>query len=142
MKPIKLDDIEKKSQPYSVPEGYFEDLPMKIQGRISQQKKESWIKMPAVKLAFAAGAMLAIVMSVVFVNQSVTPEDLLADIPEEELLAYIDMLQIDENDILAAFEGSVESIDFFDANGLEDLELEDEYLDDLLIEYDLSDDYL
>ncbi|MEP5611540.1 MAG: hypothetical protein ABJP45_04790 [Cyclobacteriaceae bacterium] len=142
MKPIKLDDIDKKSQPFSVPDGYFEDLPMKIQSRISEEKKSSWVKMPAVRLAFAVAAMLTVVMSIVFVNQSVTPEDLLADIPEEELLAYIDMLQIDENDILAAFDGSVESIDFFDANGLEDLELEDESLDDLLIEYDLSDDYL
>jgi len=142
MKPIKLDDIEKNSQPYAVPEGYFEDLPMKIHGRISRQKKVSWIKMPAMRLAFAAAAVLAIVMSIVFVNQSVTPEDLLADIPEEELLAYIDMLQIEEGDILAAFEGSVESIDFFDAEEFDDLELEDESLNDLLIEYDLSDDYL
>lgn len=142
MKPIKLDDIEKKSQPFTVPDGYFEDLPMKIQSRISEEKKEAWIKLPAMKLAFAAVAMLAIVMTTVFVNQSVTPDDLLADIPEADLLAYIDLLQVDEGDILAAFEGSIESIDFFDANDLDDIELGDDSLDDLLIEYDLSDEYL
>ena len=142
MKPIKLDDIEKKSQPFAVPDGYFEDLPMKIQSRISEEKKESWIKMPVLKLAFAAAAMLAIITTTVFLNQNVTPDDLLADIPEEDLLAYIDLLQIEEGDILAAFEGSVESIDFFDTDGLDEIDLGNESLDDLLIEYDLSDEYL
>ncbi len=142
MKPIKLDDIEKKSRPFSVPEGYFDDLPMKIQDRIQEEKKEVWIKTPALRLAFAVAAMLVIVMSIVFINQTTTPEDLLADIPEEELLAYIDMMQLDETDIFSAFEGSVETIEFYDMEGFEDLQLEDEALDDLLIEYDLTDDYL
>ncbi len=142
MKPIKLDDIEKNSKPFSVPEGYFDDLPMKIQSRIQEEKKEVWIKRPVFRLAMAMAAMLVIVMSIVFMNQSAGPEDLLADIPEEELLAYVDMMQFDETDILSAFEGSIETIEFFDMEGFEDLQLEDEALDDLLIEYDLTDDYL
>ncbi len=142
MKPIKLDDIKKVSRPYSVPEGYFEDLPLKIQTRIQSERKESWIRTPAFKLAFAIAAMLTIVMSIVFVNQSVNPEDLLADIPEEELLAYANLMQFEESDIFSAFEGSIEEIDFFDADGLDNLELEDSTLDDLLLEYDLSDEYL
>ena len=142
MKPIKLDDIEKNSRPFSVPEGYFKDLPMKIQDRIQEEKKEVWVKTPAFRLAFAIAAMIVVVMSIVFVNQSASPEDLLADIPEEELLAYIDMIQLDENDILSAFESSVETIEFYDMEGFEDLQFEDEALDDLLIEYDLTDDYL
>ena len=113
MKSFKLDDIEKNKQPFSVPDGYFEDLPMKIQSRIEGQKKESWVRTPAFRLAFSVAAMLILVFTVVFLNPSESAEDLLADIPEEELLAYIDMVQFDETDILAAFEGSVEGVDFF-----------------------------
>ncbi len=142
MKPIKLDDIEKNSRPFSVPEGYFDDLPMKIQNKILAEKKEAWFKRPVFRLGLAMAAVFVIVMSIVFINQSASPEDLLADIPEEELLAYIDLMQLDESDIFSAFEGSIETIEFFDMEGLEDLQFEDEALDDLLIEYDLTDDYL
>lgn len=141
MKPIKLDDIEKNTRPFEVPEGYFDDLPMKIQSRIETKKKTNWVRTPTFRLALSAATMFLIVLGVVFFNQSTTPEDMLADIPEEELLAYINMTELDEADILAAFQGSIESIEFEDS-AFDDLNLEDESLDDLLLEYDLTDDYL
>jgi hypothetical protein len=142
MKPIKLDDIEKNSQPFSVPEGYFDDLPMKIQSRIQTEKKETWIHSPSFKVAFSVAAMMIIVMTIIFLNKAISPEEMLADISEVELLAYIDNMQIEESDILNVFNEDVEDIDFFDTEGIESLELEEESLDDLLIEYELTDDYL
>lgn len=143
MKPFKLDDIKKGKQPFTVPEGYFENLPMKIQSRVEVKKKESWSRTPAFRLAFSLATMIAIVFSVfMFFSQSPTPEDLLADIPQEELLAYIDLVQLEESDILSAFEGGGEGINFFDSEGLDDIEIEDGALDNLLLEYGLSDEYL
>lgn len=143
MKPFKLDDIEKNKQPFAVPKGYFEDLPMKIQSKIEVKKKDSWTKNPAFKLAFSMAAMAAIIFSVfALFSDPQSPEDILANISQEELLAYVDLVQLEESDILNAFEDGAEGINFFDSDGFEDIEIGDEALDDLLLEYDLSEEYL
>ncbi len=144
MKSFKLDDIEKQKPPFKVPEGYFEDLPMKIQSRIEDQKRDRFVTTPVFRLAFASAMVLlvtsAVVYTVFFTGQS-SVEDLLADVPQEELMAYIDLMEFEDNDILAAFEGTIESIDF-ESDGLEEVEIGEEVLDDLLLEYDLSDEFL
>ena len=141
MKSFKLEDIEKKDQPFTVPEGYFEDLPMKIQAKVEARKKKwSWIYQPRVQLAFSMAMIVLIIGSIFYVNSPKSVDDMLANVSQEDLLAYVDMMQLEDGDILAAFEGSIESIDF--SESLENIELEDASLDAILNEYDLSEEYL
>lgn len=143
MKPFKLEDIEKKEQPFIVPEGYFEALPMQVQGRVSAKESNSWARTPAFKLALSMATMLAIVVAgLFFFAQSDSPEELLADISHEELLAYFDLVEVEESDILAALGVGGDDIDFFGTEGLEEIEIEDGALDELLLEYELSEEYL
>ncbi|MEQ9403696.1 MAG: hypothetical protein RIM99_08940 [Cyclobacteriaceae bacterium] len=142
MKSFKIEDTDKGKQPFSVPDGYFEKLPMQIQSRIEAEKKPVLLKMPALRVAFAAAAILTIVLTVVFIDQPRTPEEMLAGISQEDLLAYIDLSGIEESDIYAVFDSDIDDLDFTDTNELDELQLEDDQLDDILIEYDLSDEYL
>lgn len=139
MKPFKIEDIEKK-KPFDVPDGYFEDLPMKIQARI-EKKEIQWFQTPVFKMAVSLASIIIIVITFVFIGTNEPAEDFLADVSQEDLLAYVDFMQLDEQDIFSAFEGSMEGVDFSETQ-IEEIELEDMELDDLLIEYDLSDDFL
>jgi len=138
----KLDDIDKK-QGFKVPEGYFEDLPMKIQKRIEQEKPATRrLTIPQWGLALAAS--LALVFTFVFVlpDDGPSAEDLLATISEEELIAYLDQDDFDEYEIASAFQDVPEVFEFENSDGLDGLDLEDQAIEDVLLEYDLGEDYL
>jgi len=144
MKPFKLDDIDKKRQPYEVPPNYFEDLPMKIQQRIetSQKTRWNWIFSPTFRLAASITAVLVVVLSITLFYQNDTAEDLLSSVTEDELIAYIDLMALEEDEILTAFENTIQVMDFSEETELDGLEIEDESLDDLMNTYDLTDEYL
>ncbi|MEM9340671.1 MAG: hypothetical protein AAGA66_18200 [Bacteroidota bacterium] len=144
MSAFKLDDIEKKGQPFKAPDGYFEDLPLRIQHRIqtNASSKVSWYGTPAFKWAFSIATIVIVLLSVTFFDSSQSTEDLLAEIPEEELLAYVDQMSFDEEEILTAFEGDIQSLDFAESATLNDLDIENESLEDLMSEYGLEEEYL
>ncbi len=141
---FKLDDIDKKGQPFQAPEGYFEDLPLKIQKRIEMRSasKVKWYATLPFKLAFSIATVLIIVLSITFFGKSQSAEDILAEIPEEELLAYIDEISLEEEEILTAFENTNIWSGFSNETTLDELNMEDESLDELMIDYDLTDEYL
>ncbi len=96
----RLDEIPKK-QIFTVPDGYFEDLPMRIQARIqTPERKSSWIPEFNLALKFALPVVLVGVISVlVWVNLPRT-EDALANldgVPTEQLQAYLETEEIIEN---------------------------------------------
>ena len=138
----KLDDIDKK-QGFKVPEGYFEDLPMKIQKRIEQEKPATR-RLTVHQWGLALAASLALVLTFVFIlpNDGPSAEDLLATISEEELIAYLDQDDFDEYEIASAFQDVPEVFEFENSDGLDGLDLEDQAIEDVLLEYDLGEDYL
>ena len=151
MKRFKLEDIEKKETPFKAPEGYFDELPIKIQRRIDslQRQKVSWFQTPAFRVAISSAAVILIVLSIVFINGSDPnsngdrqAEEILAQVNEEELMLYVNGLELGEEEILTAFENNFEGLDFSGDTELENLELEDEALDKVLDEYELSEEYL
>ena len=137
----KLDDIDKK-QVFKVPEDYFEDLPVKIQQRISNERKNQRSGVPAWSLAFTAAILLLATFIFIIPNGDPTAEDLLAEVSQEDIVAYLDQIDLDEYDIASAFAVEDNEWQFEETDMLEGIDLEDQSMDDVLLEYDLGDEYL
>ena len=137
----KLEDIDKK-ETFKVPEGYFEDLPMKIQQRISQEEKPQRFSIPSWSLALAASLLLIVTFVFILPGNEPSAEELLAEVSQEELVEYLDQLELDEYDIASAIGEDEEMFEFEDTNVLDGIDLEDQSIDDVLLEYDLADEYL
>ncbi|SNS79327.1 hypothetical protein SAMN05421640_1255 [Ekhidna lutea] len=137
----KLDDID-KNEVFKVPDGYFEDLPLKIQNRIQVEPPVSRSKRAVWSLAMAAS--MALIVTFVFINPGDDPtaEELLAEVSQDELIAYLDYVELDEYDIASTFEGEDGMFEFEDSNVLDGIDLDNQALDDVLLEYDLEDEYL
>ena len=133
-----LDDIKKKPS-FQVPDGYFEDLPLRIQKRIEAEKPRSKsIHLPSWSYATAA-AIILITSFFVFFNTNQNPvDDFLADISEEDLVAYIENLDLDEYDLAVTFPDATSDLEFEDVEMMDGLELEDQSIDDILLEYDIE----
>ncbi len=136
-----LDDIDKKGI-FKTPEEYFEDLPLKIQQRISNEAKSRKYTIPSWSLAFAASTLLIITFVFILSKSGPNAEELLADIPQDELMAYLDQIDIDEYDIASVITESAEELEFENTNMLDGIDLEDQSIEDVLLEYDLADEYL
>lgn len=138
----KLDDIEKKL-PFQAPENYFEELPLKVQGKIDAKRPLylgsltlSW------KLALAAVPVLVLAITIGFLlPQEKTSEQILAEVPEADLVAYLGMDDYEWNEIALTFDNELlES--FEDDSSLEILDLQEDDLGNIYLEYGLETDYL
>ncbi|WP_425391744.1 hypothetical protein [Ekhidna sp.] len=139
----KLDDIDKK-EVYKVPNGYFEDLPLKIQTRINKEKNAA-IKRSIPSWSLALAASIILIITFIFIlptNNTSSAEEILASVPQGELLAYLDQIELDEYEIASTINDGDEIFEFEDPNVLEGIDINDESLDDVLLEYDLQDEYL
>jgi len=138
----KLDDIEKKLN-MKVPEGYFEELPMKIQKRIEmEQSSSNSFKIPAWSLAMAASIVVIVGFIFFWGGKNTSVEELLAEIPEEELMAYVEELNLDAYDLATAFPETTEELEFEDIEMMDELEVDDLSIDDILLEYNIEEEKL
>jgi hypothetical protein len=134
----RLDDIPKK-QAFKVPDGYFDDLPMRIQARIQVQEKKSAGSFHfSLALKYALPVLLVGIISVVLWNRSPKDEDVFAkldSVPTEQLLAYLESDEITTEEI-------IESATFTNAaiNTLYERqeEMPAEELDELTQQYDFN----
>ena len=134
----RLEDIPKK-QSFKVPDGYFEDLPMRIQARIqATEKKTSWIPNFSLSFKFAIPVLLVGIISLIVWTNLSKPIDSLANldtVPTEQLLAYLESDDITTDEIL-------ENVTFTNAtiNSLyeSDEEIPSSELDDLSQQYDFN----
>lgn len=137
----KLNDIDKK-QPFKTPEGYFEDLPLKIQTRIQKKEKHTSVRLPSWKFALAASILVLVVTYFIADQKPLSAEMMLAEVSQDELIAYLDNMDINLEDITTTFQETSNELEFEEMNGLEELDMNEGDLDDLLLEYDLNEDYL
>lgn len=138
----KLDDIDKKSS-FNMPEGYFEYLPLKIQERIDSEGSPQSSLLPSWSLAMAASFI--VILSSVFLfknNSEPAAEDLLAEVSQAELVAYLDLVELDEYDIASAVDENSEVLNFEETDVLDGINMDEGVIDDVLLEYDLADEYL
>ena len=135
---IELDKLHKK-QLYSVPDGYFDELPGIIQNRITaipvREQTSSLAWTPAVKFALP---VLALVMMILYFairidRQQFDVEARIAEIPTEELINYLAESDISTDELLSLID-----IEELDVDGMIDEEAElfsDDELDYILEEY-------
>jgi hypothetical protein len=136
----RLEDIPKK-QSFKVPDGYFEDLPMRIQARIETEKPKSVVSFSYGKLALRYALpiiLIGIVSAVVWNNYAAKTEDplvTLENVAAEQLVAYLENDEISADDILENASFSNTMVDEMQQpyEGISDKEL-----DELANEYDLN----
>lgn len=133
----KLENIP-KNEIFSVPDGYFDTLPGKIQARISKET-------PAREQRFVFRYKLQYVLPVIVLlaagiywfagtNQTSDPETLLASVQTEALMAYLNESDLTTEDILETIEFNTSDLDAIESEvyelNLEALPLE-EVIDDI-----------
>lgn len=140
---MKLDDINKKNI-HKVPDGYFDDLPMQIQAKISSSGKSS-VPVWQLGLRYALPVVLLLVVAGYFLLQDATlsSEEILAEVETEDLIAYLDETDLSTDELIYTlssedFDGELE----FETELMEKVEIDelDQLLEDeFLLEEDFND---
>ena len=144
MDKIKLDDI-KPNHPFKVPDEYFEQLNADILEKKSALKPvRLWAWSPRMKLATAVSFVMVVAVSVIFTintNQGDIYDQYLSGVSDEDIVAYLATTDLTELDLLDMVNDEM-FIDFENENDvLEDIELDDESLDAIYLEYGITDEF-
>ena len=138
----KLEEI-KKENIYKVPDRYFDELPMRIQDRITGDTKSvlspvyDWRM--AVKIAVPAFILVFAILIGVFIRNNNTYQDvdtILAQVSSEDMIAYLQSTDISIDDILNEIQYEEIADEILQENFLlDDDELSIDLYDELMIEY-------
>jgi len=150
MKKFKLGDIEKKHIFKAPPERYFDELPGIIQAQTAHKAvpKAQFRWYGVLRYALPAAAILVVVFFIGLFNQQNLgdPESLLADVPVEDLIAYLEESDVTTEELIASVEWDDVTLDFDngleEANILDEIELEEEEMMELFQEYNITEEYL
>lgn len=136
---MKLEDIPKKSI-FNVPEGYFDQLPGKIQARIPANRGRETSFVFKYRLQYVIPVLFIVAVGAIWFLKPQPATDvnsLLASVDTESLVAYL-------NDSDLTTEDVIEEVDF-SLNDIEDIEtevyqlqLEDESFDGILDDIDVE----
>jgi hypothetical protein len=136
---LKLEDIPKKPI-FNIPDGYFDQLPGKIQARISAGKKVEPSFILQYKLQYIIPVIFVFAVGIFWFVKPAPGNDaesILASVETEYLVAYLNESELTTEDVL-------EEIDF-SSNDIQDIEmevyqlqLEDEVFDDILDQIDVE----
>ena len=115
---MKLDDLKKEKELFTIPEGYFEDLPMQIQAKIGQSDRaNTWAwAWGGLKLKYALPALSLALVAYFFVPKSGTnPLDInsLSTAQVEEYL--LQETRLDDTEVVEYFIKSGQSLGLEDA---------------------------
>lgn len=137
MKKIRLEDIDKKA-PFTVPEGFFDELTQDIQARVAEKPKRQWI--PVGQLKWALAGFFVLVIASIFIFRPAVDQlnvhDLLAQVSEQDLMDYLDLNEFTESELLEGLTQDEMDQLWSDEDTLDDLDLEGEDLDELLLDYE------
>ncbi len=101
MKKINLNELDRK-QPFKAPDGYFEELPSIIQSKAvdSDKRTQPW-EMPVIRWVAVPAMIIAIVIFSILPNdENNNPDQLLAEVSTEELVAYLESTDMSTADLL------------------------------------------
>ncbi len=153
MKKIRLEDLKKRQVLSEPPEGYFDRLPGIIQSKTAHKAKTGrkaarqvyWIR--ALKLVPVAALLVIIALySGIFTANDVNPdfEELLSQVSTEEIVLYLEELDISNEEILEGVDIKALSMELENVDDplMENLEIEDETLIELYEDFDLQDSLL
>ncbi len=145
---MKLDDINKENI-HSVPDKYFDELPMRIQSRIAPKDVRkgydlSWLF--SWKTAVPAFAAVLIVVGIFIFgpdNNFGDPDKLLAQVETEDIIAYLDMTELSIDDLLEDIDPL--EIDLMGIEGTylpEEMLLDSTDIDQIIDEFVIDGDFL
>ena len=96
----KLDDIPKKNI-FEVPDGYFDRLPLKIQAKVETATTTHSLAVWNLALRYALPVVIvAVALVYYFKPKSYQTEELLAEISNEHLVAFLSESEINEHELL------------------------------------------
>ena len=96
----KLDDIPKKNI-FEVPDGYFDRLPLKIQAKVETATTKHFLSVWNLALRYALPVVIvAVALVYYFKPKSYQTEELLAEISNEHLVAFLSESEINEHELL------------------------------------------
>lgn len=110
-----LENIPKKNI-FEVPDGYFDKLPSSIQARLESDSPKREPK-PYFRYAlqYALPVVLVVVAAIfIFKPKSASVEDLLATVSTEQLIAYLDEIDVNTlttDELIESFEFDAETIE-------------------------------
>ncbi len=143
-KKFDIESLKKDKEIFEVPEGYFDKLPSRIQARIKEEETTPqvvWVP----RLAWAAPVLVIMLGFLYFYNATTSADsvdELLAQVSTDEMIAYLDLDEISEEELVVYF-NDMENIDDLDfGTGEADLldELGTDDLDHLIDTYDLNEE--
>ena len=131
----RLDEIPKKSL-FEAPEGYFEKLPGRIQARISTPEPEvAWGKLTlryAVPLVMLAAAAIFVVTN----RPTLSPEEVIASMDSEQLVAYLEDVELNTDDLLDAITLEPAEVESIEMDALGDFVMDERSTEAWMEEYD------
>lgn len=137
---MKLEDLPKK-QPFNVPDGYFDDLPQRIQKRISSNERSyvgAWFI--RYKLHYALSVIVLVVLAIWWMPKSETTSDvesMLATVETEELLNFLDQSELTTEELLQHGSFSSEDAENIESEVYQ-IDFEDAMVNDILDEIELE----
>jgi len=135
----RLDEIPKKTL-FEAPEGYFEKLPSRIQARIS--KPEPAVTWGKLTIRYALPALLVgAVSALLLLNQpNLSPEEVLASIESEQLVAYLEDTELNTDDLLDAVTLEADELDMLELDALGDFVLDESVREEMIDVEDVIED--
>src|SRR5262245_47998646 len=134
----RLDEIPKKSL-FEAPEGYFERLPGRIQDRLSKPQAEgaeaAWGRL-ALRYALPVVILASAALFVLTREPAGSPEEVIASLETEELVAYLQETDVNIEDLLESIPLDGAEVDVLEADALGDFGLDDDAVDALVDEFD------
>lgn len=142
---MNLEDIKKKNI-YSVPDKYFDQLPMRIQSRVNEKKPVLGLSLKW-SLVYKVAALALIIIFFYFdINNNYkkqSTDDLLAQVSTSDLIAYLETTDITTDEIIEGLDLSTIDLDFYEEDPImQDMELNDKEIDVLIDEYGIDSDLL
>ena len=136
----RLEDIDKKNPFKKAPAGYFEELPLRIQTQIASTSRQKNGR-KSIGWQLAAASFSIVVLTFFFLPNRDTTENLLAQVDHDDLISYLELTELEEYEITGTFI-DFEDFTFENEDILEEMDIDNDILDDVLLEYDLEDQYL
>ena len=143
---MKLDDIHKDNI-FKVPENYFGDFPGRLEKRIAEDRKITRI-VPIRKIVNWAAAAVILLFGLYGITRlgdhSLTVDQMLSDIPTEELIDYLVDSDISTEELLENLDISIIANNDYPVS--DDListdPIDEETIDNLLDEYEIENEYM
>jgi hypothetical protein len=128
----KLDDIPKTSV-FKVPEGYFDQLPVKIQSRMTERPHASATNAWTLSLKYALPVVVLVIAGIFWLRPAPTLEDQLEEIDADQIALYLEATdRVETNDVYETMDWTAPELRELEDSVYSNMEY------DLLEEFDLD----